>query len=572
VVFLITDASLLLAYPVGALLGGPLVGFALSTHLAVFVYAGSSWFFLTPNQEYIRGRKYRSFREIYFLAKFEHRLKRGPSIFFGGIRLPWASAVKHWLILGVTGAGKSMLFELLMKDTLKGRIGLGNDERGLIYDNKTELLPVLSAMGVPWKLVHPFDKRGVAIDFASMVPTHTHSLEVASILMPRAEGVGSDPFWVDSPRNLLASVMTSLRLGLPGPEGTRKPMDWEFRDLVLIMQSQETIREVIVRHPETAADIEGYFDDPRLLANVMATVKTQMMYYRPVAACWHKATERLNLTDAVWGKEEYVLVLGNDEQFRRAIDPINRVVITRYGQLSLKRPKSDTRRIWFYFDEFGDLKKLDPDLVMGLLTKGRSKGISMVLGVQSRPSVVAEYGREIARVIFSQCQNVAILGLGDLDDDTCEYATRVIGQLERFEHRENEQVAASGLKTSTRHSRNQELQSRPVLLSAEFSDLPETVRRNGCSGYYRTRSIRGFWGTVIPGSFLARELVKPNAEVPAVLERDEADHELKPWDERDLARLGLKTAANLVDDLDKRPVKKGLPFRVYRGGRREAAS
>src|SRR5262249_43685456 len=154
-------------------------------------------------------------------------------------------------------------------------------------------------------------------------------------------------FWVDAPRNLLASVLTSLRLGLPSPDGKQRPIDWNFRDVVLTMESHERIREVITRHPETRNDIDGYFDDPRLLANVMASLKTQMMFYRPIAACWHRAAEKINLTEAVSGKDEYLLVLGNDEEFRRAINPINRVIVTRYGLLALIRPNSATRRIWF---------------------------------------------------------------------------------------------------------------------------------------------------------------------------------------------------------------------------------
>jgi hypothetical protein len=110
-----------------------------------------------------------------------------------------------------------MLIQLLMQSAIKGRIGRASDERGILYDNKTELVPLLAALGIPYKIIHPFDTRGVTLDFKSMVPTHTHSLEIASILMTPAKNVGTDPFWVDAPRNLLASVFTSLRLGLPSP-------------------------------------------------------------------------------------------------------------------------------------------------------------------------------------------------------------------------------------------------------------------------------------------------------------------------------------------------------------------
>jgi hypothetical protein len=561
VTLLIAAAAFLAAYS-GARPRGLLFA-PLPLLAALLAYAFASWIFLTPREEFVRGRKYRSFREVFFLSKFENLFSREKTIFFGGIHLPWGAAVKHWLILGVTGAGKTMLVQLLMQSAIKGRIGRGNDERGILYDNKTELVPLLAALRIPYKIIHPFDTRGVALDFRSMVPTHTHSLEIASILMTQAKNVGTDPFWVDAPRNLLASVLTSLRLGLSSSEGKPTPIDWDFRDVVLAMESQERIREVITRHKETRNDIEGYFDDPRLLANVMASVKTQMMFYRPIAACWHRATEKINLTDAVWGEEEYLLVLGNDEEFRRAINPINRVILTRYGQLALKRPRSSTRRIWFLLDEFPDLKP-DPDLMAGLLTKGRSKGISVLIGVQTLLSVVHEYGREVAKVIMSQCQNLAILGLGDLDDETTEYAMRVIGQTEKIEAQE---TTDDGLLA--RRSRREQLTSRSVVLASEFADLPETVRANGLPGYYRTRSIRGFWGAVLPGSFLEKELLTPDESVPAIKERDQADHELEPWGQADLVRLGLKPEETAEPEEQKR--RTGKPFRVYRGGKPTAA-
>src|SRR3954454_21356319 len=136
-------------------------------------------------------------RETGIKSTLENLRLRSEWIFFGGISIPWSSAVKHWLILGVTGAGKTMIFQLLMQSTLRGRIGRGRDQRGILYDNKTEIVPLLAAMGVPYKIIHPFDKRGVALDIKSMVPTHTHSLELSAILMPQMKGVTSDPFWID---------------------------------------------------------------------------------------------------------------------------------------------------------------------------------------------------------------------------------------------------------------------------------------------------------------------------------------------------------------------------------------
>lgn len=554
------SASLRAAGPWGPW-GAPVA--ALSGALA---YALLSWLLLTQHQEMIRGRKFRAFREVFFHARVENLWARG-EILFGNVRLPWGAAVKHMLVLGVTGSGKTMVFQLLMQSTIRGRVGRGMDQRGILYDNKTELVPLLHALGVPMKIAHPFDRRGVAVDFRSMVPTHTHALEIAAILMPQAKDASPDPFWVDAPRNLLASVLTSLRIGVrkDGAENPA-PIDWDFRDVVLAMSSPERIREIIERNPETKGGADGYFDDARLAANILATIKTAMMYYRPIAACWHRAAEKIDLTEAVWGREEYILVLGNDEEARTAVNALNRAVLTRYGQLAPNGPASRTRRIWFWLDEFPDLKQIAPDAMAGLLTKGRSKGVAVVLGVQTLMQVVNEYGREVGKAILSQCQNIAILGLGDLDDETAEYAMRVVGQVERHEHRETD--TPQGLLV--RRSTSAQPARREVLLSSEFADLPETQPENGLSGFYRTRSIRGFWGTVVPGSFLARTLVRPSEGVAAVEERDHAEHELEPWGPADYERLGLAPPeGGPRPEGVETPARKTL--RVHRGGKPRAA-
>src|SRR3954451_3357686 len=111
---------------------------------------------------------------------------------------------------------------------------------------------------------------------------------------------------------------------------------------------------------------------------------------------------------------------------------------------------------------------------------------------------------------------------------------RGIGQSERHEDLESDTPQGIAIRRTTRT----QLQSRPVVLSSELADLPETTRANGLPGYYRTRSTRGWWGTVIPGSFLERTLIRPDETVPAIVERPLSEHELEPWDDADFERLG----------------------------------
>jgi hypothetical protein len=123
--------------------------YVLAPPAVLLTYVITSWMLLSPSERLVRGRKYRTFREVLLLSKLENLFSRGPKIFWGGIFLPWSAAVKHFLVMGCTGAGKTMVLDILLKSTLPGRIGKGWDERGIVYDNKTEIVPLLSALGVP---------------------------------------------------------------------------------------------------------------------------------------------------------------------------------------------------------------------------------------------------------------------------------------------------------------------------------------------------------------------------------------------------------------------------------------
>jgi hypothetical protein len=204
--------------------------------------------------------------------------------------------------------------------------------------------------------------------------------------------------------------------------------------------------------------------------------------------------------------------------------------------------------------------------VKGLLTKGRSKGISVILGIQTLSSVANEYGPEDANTVLSQCQNIAVLCLGDLDAETAEQVVRGIGQSERHEYLESDTPQGIAIRRTTRT----QLQSRPVVLSSELTDLPETSKANGLPGYFRTRSTRGWWGTVIPGTFLEKTLTRPAPDVPDIEERPLSDHELLPWTPADLARLGLSPEPGKLPKGGDEP-RSAKPFRVYRGGKRGEA-
>src|SRR5262249_8009759 len=72
----------------------------LASPAALLAYLIASWVLLSPNEQPVRGRKFRTFREVLLLSKLEKLFSRGPRIFWGGVDLPWSAAVKHFLVMG----------------------------------------------------------------------------------------------------------------------------------------------------------------------------------------------------------------------------------------------------------------------------------------------------------------------------------------------------------------------------------------------------------------------------------------------------------------------------------------
>ena len=103
---------------------------------------------------------------------------------------------------------------------------------------------------------------------------------------------------------------------------------------------------------------------------VRATVATKIAPYEVIAAAWDNATEKVSLTEFMKG--EFVLVLGNDEETRTALDAINKVLFKRLSELILAGSETRTRQTWIFIDEVREAGNLEG--LSRLMTKGRSKG------------------------------------------------------------------------------------------------------------------------------------------------------------------------------------------------------
>ena len=485
--------------------------------------------FLTPNRVFVRGRQ---------RPKTNPRpgasARNGETVKWGTEYLSATSATTHFLTVGTTGAGKTLLLNGLMNSVLStlGQPrcdGLPRDRRALIYDAKSDLMGTLSTMAT-CRIVtlHPFDARGAAWDLARDITTPSAALQAAALLMPQERAGSSNPFFALAAQNLLRGVL----LALMQCAGSR----WTLRDVVLALRFEERLRLILGQTAEGRAILDQFFGMGEGLQGVRATLATKMAPFESIAAAWDTATDRVSLTE--WMAGEFILMLGNDEATRTALDAINRVLFQRLSELILSGEETHTRQTWLFWDEVREAGRLEG--LSRLMTKGRSKGACVVLGFQAIEGMREVYGPYLADEITGLCNNKAILRVESAA--SAQWGSDLFGPTEEIEQRHSRSHSQSerGFLPAFGRSRtlSEQRLTTPAVLPSEIMTLPPTGPENGLHGFFITRS-RGAYRAHIPWNQLQLSQRNGRRAEADFIPRPARSQYLREWTPEDVQRLAL---------------------------------
>lgn len=515
--------------------------------LGYIAYVGWRKLVFRQTSSILRGRRVGTLKEA--RQKLATQQEPGePEIRWGGVGLPWSSGPRHFLAAGMTGSGKTNLLLQFMASVLVW-IGRKPDQRALVYDPKTELLSFLHGLGLGprVRILHPLDIRGCAWNLAADITSATAAQQVAAVLIPE-EKESKNPYFSIAAQQLLAGVFTFLSKSAPGK--------WDLRDAIFIMERMELLRQALERYPETAGLVEEYFQPEDTFANVRSTVANWMRRYRPIAACWHRAAEKVSLEH--WIRGEYVLLLGQDDSIRVQMDAINRALFTRATQLILRGSDTPTRRTWLIVDEVRELGQLDG--LSRFLNTARSKGACFCGGYQTPSGMKAAVGDHIADEINDNIWNWALCRMGG--DVSAEWASKLVGEVEYEETTES--VGPGGKNTST------SIAKRRALLPEYFMQLPPPTPRAGVSGVFITPYTDAYTYAV-PGAEIATARRRARADVPNFVPRPKEHQELQPWTEDDYRRVRL-TPVQHRDGRNARTTNEPNRPRVVGRGNRDEVS
>lgn len=463
---------------------------------------------------------------------------------WGGRFISFSAACKHFLAVGSTGSGKTVVISLLMKEVMR-EIAKGGDAnaRALVYDSKTDLLPIIRGMGVPENkivVLDPFDARVWAWDMAADITDPMQADDVASVLIPSSQNE-NNPYFSDTARRFLAGIIEVFIESAPGR--------WSLRDLVLAVKSPDRLKAILMSSEETK-DLEQHFDPPQTFASVNATLSGHLRKYRSIAAVWHNSGNR-NFSIRNWMNSQQVMVLGNNAKAKEPVQRLNALIFAEVAKEILTRPGRSKSENWLFLDEFGDLGQLNS--LVDLMKLGRSKGAAVVLGAQDIADIDSIYGKDRSRTIFGNAQNIGIVHINSSQPETQRWASEVVGdqQYVREDRSESENVNEKGV-SSTGQTTNYNYVTEKAWLPSMFSaELPPTDDRLGLTGVFRIGPT--FFKQYLPADILFGKRGKwnrvpdPAPDYPVQISHENPGiFRLGDWDSADVDRLGIPELAKFI--------------------------
>ena len=458
------------------------------------------------------------------------------NLLWGPYDLPPESATSHFLVCGTTGSGKTTLIDILMRTVFEAN---SNERRAIVYDAKQEVIPKLNSLNLEKRIriLHPFHADANPWNMAEDIDDPLSARQLAHTLISDSAGRrdGDSTFFDEACRDIVSVVVQSLTLCCK--EGA-----WTFRDLLLGLLYPDNTKTLLERNltrddrpfPSSMRVWRSYLDpdstDERTRSNIRATLNAKLAVYEPVAAAWHQAKQPAFSLKA-WQRGNDILVLGNDESARSAIDPINRALFQRASELTLARTEGSESQTWFLLDEIreaGRLPALNP-----LLLKGRSKGACVVLSFQDIEGLREVYGPHLANEIVANCNNLALLRTNSAA--TAEWAAALFGKFLIEDQDKTSGIAG----TDASSSKTTRLLERPSVMSGDLLYLRPPSEADGLTGYFRDLKAR----TDEPKRFTIewKEIEAARLSGKGFSHRDinRSELVLLPWNGEDLKRLGL---------------------------------
>jgi hypothetical protein len=400
------------------------------------------------------------------------------------------------LVIGATGSGKTNFLLPILQQIVAG------PHRSLILDVKGDFTQTLRYPDDAFIFVAPWDRRGWRWDIARDVTSLSQARLFAESCIPPSD----EPIWSTGARQIFAGLMHYLCVTRPGR--------WDLLDFIALtrLPDEELMRIVHQGNPDAARVIANLENHNRTGQSILINLAAFIGPLSDLAWAWKACPDAPTFSVAEWLRDGTALPRGMLLQSRRRFGEVSEALTNALVTLLTDRmvdavfPEADARgedwRLYLVLDEIAQSRQIEA--LHSLSSAGRSKGLHLVVGVQSVTQLKKIYGPEFADLLYT---NLLARYVGRTPDgDGAEWLAAKLGVREVERLADAVSHSASDRGPAEQRSWHWQRETRPVLLPAQLaSELGPDFRRQ------RIRAL-----LVVAGWSHVLRLAWPKVHYPAV--------------------------------------------------------
>ncbi len=372
----------------------------------------------------------------------------------GKASLPDSVSRRHILVLGTTGAGKSVCLNHYLTSLKERRRSTAEVNKCVVYDVKGEFCAKHLDRGD--LVFYPFDRRSIPWRFFNEIRDYP-DLDVLGTSLYSPPKDCKDPYWYNAARDIFRTGLFYLLR----EERTSNSDIWEF-----FSQPLQQVRDALYTLPMRELGALKHIDkaDSNQAASVVSILQERLTFFRYLTDSDGAFSFRSFIQD---DDDRRNLFLMNIRQYEAIFRPLMTFVIDIMTREVLSLADSFSRRITFIVDEFGSLDKMP--CIFDFLTMGRSKGGFLVLANQDLGSVSSIYGTDKKETFFNNFNVHLVFRLND--PTTAEFLSKAFGEREVIKKFQSSQFSPSDL--GDRFSMSEQEKLEKIVLPTEFQNLPD---------------------------------------------------------------------------------------------------
>ncbi|MCB9063265.1 MAG: type IV secretion system DNA-binding domain-containing protein [Halobacteriovoraceae bacterium] len=378
------------------------------------------------------------------------------------ISIPFECENRHFFVIGKQGAGKSQVFSRAIDKIIERK------EKSIIYDFKGDYIAKFYNPETDL-IFNPLDERSLGWCLFNEIKTKVDIENISYSYIPPSNA--KDPFWDDGARDIFYSV---LYYCWKNDRKTNKDV-FEISKLPPL--------KMVKLFSSTEGCERGI--PPLLEPKVAASIRS--VFFQKVKSLEYAQEEHGNFSIKKWIEDETfrgrIFIVGQSET-KDIIAPLFTLFLDIAAKKFFMLPENLQRRLFFFIDEFGTLKRMNniPDL----LKLSRSYGGSVWLGIQDTGQIKDIYGYETTKTIIGNCANSIILGVEEPDD--AEYLSKKISDKKIQTMKENLSFGVEDYKDG--HSLGVNDKTERAVLASEIlrlSDLSFYLKLSTIAEYTLTK-------------------------------------------------------------------------------------